>query len=103
MQIIFNKDAVEKLRLNHTVLELETFNVDGQEVMAYCVVPADKIPLTEFPLLAAYIELHQSFLDGLRAKNYKLCKDITEHLLGKFGGELDTFYQEVLKRLESEN
>ena len=49
-------------------------------------------------LLDRYIELHEGFVKAYKENNYKLCEDIAEHLMGKFGGELDSFYTEILAR-----
>lgn len=102
MQIIFNKEIAEQMKDTHTVLELETFDVEGQELHTFCVVPADKVPLTEFAQLSVYKDLHAAFVDALKKKDKKLCEDLAEHLMGKFGGELDTFYEEILKRFALE-
>lgn len=101
MQIIFDSEVAEQLKARHTVLTLETFPAGDTTVTAYCVVPAEKIPLTEFGLLDSHIQLHDAFVVAANEKNVQLCLDISEHLLGKFGGELDSFYQEVLKRAET--
>ena len=98
MQIIFDSEIAEQLKARHTVLTLETFASGNTNVTAYCVVPAEKIPLTEFGLLDSHIQLHDAFVVEANEKNDQLCLDISEHLLGKFGGELDSFYNEVLKR-----
>jgi hypothetical protein len=100
MQIIWDQTAVDALKKTHTILELETFDVNGQAVTAYCVVPAEKI-MYELPLLDRYKELHSGFVRAYYEKNYMLCQDIAEHLIGKFGGELDTFYQEILSRIKT--
>ena len=97
MQIVWNAEAVAQLRKNQTVLELETFQVEGKEITAYCVVPADKL-LSELAQLDNYIDLHKGFVQAIKENNYKLCEDIAEHLMGKFGGELDSFYAEILSR-----
>jgi hypothetical protein len=98
MQIVWDHQAVQELKKTHTVLELETFNVNGIPVTTYCVVPAEKIGLSGFTNLNNYIELHEGFIKALEEENYQLCKDISEHLIGQFGGELDSFYEEILKR-----
>jgi hypothetical protein len=98
MQIIFDSAVAEELRARYTVLELETFITADKNLTAYCVVPADKIPLTEFALIDAHTQLHNAFVIAAKENNKQLCLDITEHLLGKFGGELDSFYHEVLNR-----
>jgi hypothetical protein len=37
----------------------------------------------------------------MRDTDLKLCEDIAEHLMGQFGGELDSFYEEIIKRLKN--
>jgi hypothetical protein len=98
MQIIWNSEVAEKLKNSHTILELESFEVEGNMLTAYCVVPAEKIAIDGFANLDNYKQLHEGFLKAFREKNHALCKDISEHLIGAFGGELDTFYQDILSR-----
>ena len=62
------------------------------------MVPPEKIGLDGFHLLDAHKKLHQGFVDAYKQGDAKLCQDIAEHLTGKFGGELDSFYEEILKR-----
>jgi hypothetical protein len=97
MQIVWDPTVIEQLRKSQTVLELETFVVEHNSITAYCVVPAEKI-LNEMSNINHYIELHEGFIVALNEKNYTLCTDIAEHLMGKFGGELDSFYNEILSR-----
>jgi hypothetical protein len=99
MQIIFDEAVAKQLQNSHTVLELETFDYKGAPRTAYCVVPAEKIPLTDFPKLHNQKELHSEFVKAYNNKDFKLCEDISEHLVGLFGGELDSFYNEILKKI----
>jgi len=100
MQIIWNQEAAEKLKNTHTILQLETIEVAGfGPVTGYCVVPAEKISLSGFATLERYKKLHETFITAYNEKNYQLCQDAGEHLLGAFGGELDTFYDEILTRI----
>jgi hypothetical protein len=100
MQIIWNEEAARQLASTHTVLELETIQIpEIGAVTAYCIVPAEKIPLTDFPKLDALKQLHAQFVQAYRDKNYKFCTDAMEHLMGAFGGEADTFYEEIAKRI----
>lgn len=103
MQIIWDQAAAEQLKNSHTVLELETFDVKGIRVPTYCVVPAEKIGLAGFATLDRCKELHSAFVKAYYDKDYKLCRDIVEHLMGKFGGELDTFYDEIMGRINRED
>lgn len=100
MQIIWNQEAADRLKNSHTVLELETFEVKGAPVTTYCVVSAEQIPLEELPTLSNYVELHAGFIRAMKDSDYKLCSDVAEHLVGKFGGELDSFYEIILERLK---
>ena len=102
MQIVWNKEIAEKLMNTHTVLELETFKVNGADLTAYCIVPPEKIGISGFAMLDTHTNLHNEFISALKQKNYQLCRDVSEHLLGKFGGELDSFYEEILKRIALE-
>ena len=99
MHIVWDKEAVKELRKKHTVLELESFPVNGEMFSAWCVVPADKIGL-DLANLGTYVELHEGFVKAYNEQNQQLCKDIAEHLRGKFGGELDTYYEEILSRFK---
>jgi hypothetical protein len=100
MDIIFGKDVAEQLRERYTVLELETLTAeDGRQLEAYCVIPGEKLSVNELPQLDQWIKLHDEFLRGYHNKEYTYCRDCVDYLMGKFGGELDTFYEEILRRI----
>lgn len=99
MQIIFGRENAEMLREKYTVLDLETIDVEGKSLDIFCVIPADKIPLTDMPQLESWIKLHQDFLNGYNTQQYSYCRDAVSYLKGKFGGEVDTFYDEILRRI----
>jgi hypothetical protein len=101
MQIVWDKDAIEQLKKTHTLLELETFEVKGESVTTYCVVPLESLGINGLMTLDKYRDLHSTFVNSYYEKNYKLCQDLSEHLIGQFGGELDTFYQEILARIQN--
>lgn len=97
MNIILGKERAAELRDKFTVLELETFDhPDGMQIPAFCVVPADKIPLGEIAQTQQWVDLHENLIREYAAGNAKFCEDAIEHLMGKFGGELDTFYEHIL-------
>lgn len=101
MQVIWDKDAAEQLTKTHTLLELETFDVKGIAVKTWCVVPPEKIGLDSFHTLENYKEIHAAFVKAYYDGEYKLCRDAAEHLVGHWGGELDSFYEEILKRIDA--
>ena len=100
MQIVWNKEVIEKMRGTQTLLELETFQVNGEPLTTYCVIPAEKL-FAELSNLDHLTDLHNEFLKAFADKNLTLCESISTQLMGRFGGELDTFYEEILKRLKS--
>jgi hypothetical protein len=99
MNIIFNREIAEQLKARYTVLELETREEDGVKLEAFCVVTADKIPLGELPVLEDHCRIHDKFLKAYHANQYDVVRTLGEDLYGKFGGELDTFYDEILRRI----
>jgi hypothetical protein len=98
MHIIFG-DAVHEIPDSFTVLELDTFNLitENRTVTAYCVV--GKIPLNEFPLLAANKELHSNLIQYYRQQQWDYCEQVISELSGKWNGELDSFYTDLLLRI----
>lgn len=99
MQLIFGKNNAEKLREKYTVLELETIDVEGKPLEVYCLITAENIGIVDLPTLDQWIKLHNDFLHGYHTKQYNYCRQCIEHLMGKFGGEVDTFYEEILRRI----
>lgn len=99
MQIIWNPDVVEQMQKTQTLLELEEFDIGERIVTTYCVIPAEKL-VQDLPQLENYKLMHNGFLEAMKDHDLKLCRDISEHLIGRFGGELDTFYQAILERLD---
>lgn len=98
MQLIFGKENADQLRERYTVLELETIEVEDKQLEVYCVVPAEKIALSEITTIEHATKLHNNYVYALKTNNRKLCEDLYVHLYGKFGGELDSFYEETIKR-----
>ena len=99
MNIIFGRENAEKLREKYTVLDLEKLVVEDKEVEVFCLIPAEKIALPDLPQLEQWIKLHNDFLHGYHTKQWEYCRQCIEHLTGKFGGEVDTFYAEIAKRI----
>jgi len=103
MDIIFGRENATKLREKYTVLDLETVTKDGHSIEVFCLIPADKIGIMDLPQLENWVKLHNDFLEGYKNNQYKFCQDCITELRGKFGGEVDTFYDEILRRInESE-
>lgn len=82
----------------HTLLELETFDVKGEPVTTYCVVPPEKI-VSDLAILDTLRDLHNKFLAAFKTQDLGTCEILSQQLTGRFGGELDTFYEEIVNRL----
>ena len=100
MNIIFGRENAEELRQKYTVLDLETVEKDGVSLEVFCLIPADKIGIPDKPQLENWVKLHHEFLEGYKKKEYNYCRQCIEHLRGQFGGEVDTFYDEILRRID---
>ena len=101
MEIIFSREAAEGLRDRYTVLELETFDVEGQKLETFCVVPAEKL-LYEMSDLEHNSQLHAQLVQAIKDQDAALCTDLTDVLKGRFGGELDSFYEIIHDRFAVE-
>lgn len=98
MNIIFG--AVDDLSDRFTVLELDTFkqNITADPITAYCVI--DVIPLGDFPLADAHKKIHADLISAYKHKHWNYCEQAIEQLTGKWNGDLDTFYADLLSRVQ---
>ena len=100
MNIIFDTGNIEAIKNNNIVLELDTFYFSklDKTATAYCVV--DNVKLTDFDKIDQQQQLHVKLLDAYKNKNFELCRDLLEHLIGAFNGEVDSFYNELSNRID---
>ena len=98
MNIIFG-DSVNALPEHYTVLELDTFRTtDGDKTFtAYCVV--EKLALDEFATIESYKKIHSDLIDAYRNQHWNYCEQAIAGLMGRWSGELDTFYMDLLGRV----
>ena len=79
MDIIFSREAAEQLSDRYCILELETHQVEDKVLETFCVVPADKISVTEVTLLDHWKKLHGEFVQAnktscaLKIQDKNLC------------------------------
>ena len=99
MYIIVGQKRVDVLKKTHFVLSLEKIVHEEVEDRAFCVIPFDSVNIFEIPEMEKYKELHEQFVKEYEIGNYQYCLTSAEYLYGKFGGQLDTFYDEILKRI----
>jgi len=97
MNIIF-KENLPAAEQKYTVLDLDTFAFpNGSLHTACCVV--ENIPITELASTQNLKELHANLIKNYALKNWNYCEQAIEHLMGKWGGEVDSFYAELKTRI----
>jgi hypothetical protein len=102
MHIVLTQAVADELRKKYTVIELDTMPHPDGPVPAFCVLPVEKIAL-EMSSLEKNVSLHEQLIDAIKTNNTKLAEDLCDVLMGKFGGELDSFYEVVLDRIKKNN
>jgi hypothetical protein len=98
MHIIL-KNHISSLEEKYTVLDLDTFRLpDGNTHTACCVV--ENMPIQELAQADNFKELHANLVLEYGKRNWNYCEQAIEQLMGKWGGELDTFYTDLVSRIE---
>lgn len=101
MDIIFSREVAEELSQKYLILELEQHQVEDKILETFCVIQPEKL-INEVTMLDHWKKLHEEFVQANKDKNGKLCRDLAEYLRGKWGGELDEFYDIVCSRFALE-
>jgi hypothetical protein len=101
MNIILGKNNVGDISDRYVVLELDTLVVPGHDspVTAYALI--ERHPITDMASIPRYQELHGNLIRNYKLRNWKYCSDAIDHLLGRWNGEIDSFYETMLQRLKS--
>ena len=100
MHIIFGRDQAQELAQKYTVLELDSFRMENSQDIfpAYCVI--ENVSIAELPHLDRMRNLHAELIVNYQRQNWEFCQHALEHLIGKWGGELDTFYDDLRNRVD---
>ena len=101
MNIIIGSKEAEKMSEKYTVLPLETLkfksNLELPPVTAYCLI--EQIPVTEIAKTQEYKTLHTKFYENYQKGNFVFCEQALEHLKGKWGGAIDSYYDIMEDRI----
>lgn len=99
MNIVLGEERVLEVRDKYTVLELDTFRGDnGESVTAYCVLELDNIE--DLFTLEQFKNLHKNLMRNYRCQNWTYCEQALAHLMGKWRGKVDSFYENLDKRIK---
>jgi hypothetical protein len=99
MNIIF-KEHSEAIEKKHVVLDLDTFSIPDGSIHTVCCV-VENIPITELSETENLKALHAGLIASYGQRNWNQCEQAIAQLVGKWGGELDSFYAELKNRIES--
>ena len=99
MHIILEQQLTPEISEKYIVLELDHFRSSstGQSLTAYCLV--ENVPLQELPLADHYRSLHAKLIENYRSANWEFCEEALQHLMGRWNGELDSFYNTIRDRM----
>jgi len=101
MNIVLGEENIKNMDERYLVLELDTFIFQGsdQPVTAYCLL--EQLTLDEMFKIVEFKDLHTNLIANYRKQNWNFCEQAIEHLKGRWRGELDTFYDNLLERVET--
>jgi hypothetical protein len=101
MHIVFGEDTAQELSKKYTLLEVDTVtHPEHGPLPAYCVLPVEAIAL-EMITLEDNVNQHRMVIDAIKRNEPALARQLCLSMTGKFGGEMDTFYEEIIKRIDS--
>ena len=96
-----SESDIAVLKNKYTILELDTLKFPDSNVTqtAWCVISTDNVTLQDLPVMDRYQELHNNMMRNYKLKNWEYCEDAIGYLLGRWKGDLDSFYNEIANRL----
>jgi len=98
MNIIFGTKEADLLRTRYVILELDTVTIKSSNpITMYCAV--ENMPIDEISMLAHLKDLHNNLMTEYKKKNWEFCEQAISHLLGRWGKELDSFYEILSQRI----
>jgi hypothetical protein len=98
MNIIYGQAQAEQVSSNYLVLELDTITIKSSEpIQVYCVV--ENTPIDELSQADSRKKLHRELIQHYHNRNWDFVYLAAKDLLGCWGGELDSFYHEMISRV----
>lgn len=99
MNIVLGNQLISDLDKKYTLLRLDTFLFSGQDqpVTAYCVL--ENIPIVDLAKNQEFCDLHENLIKNYELQNWNFCEQALEHLIGRWNGEIDSFYVDLANRI----
>lgn len=100
MHIIIGASNAENLKEKYTLLELDVIKYDAEKPAqpAYCVL--EDIPIAELPDIDQFADLHGKLIENYRKRNWNYCEQALDHLMGRWGSQMNSFYTELTQRID---
>lgn len=98
--ILATQEDIKPVQERYLVLELDTFRIKGNEIPSWCIIDAGDIGLSEMTELAHFKEQHENLMRNYKKGDLNFVEQMLEHLKGKFGGNVDSFYTELYARTQ---
>jgi len=100
MNIMFEDSITDEVKSKYMLLELDTFYFSGidKQKTSFCLI--EPVSISELLNIEKNLELHKNFIKNYKLRNWKYCEDALEHLIGKWNGEVDSFYNEINSRVK---
>jgi hypothetical protein len=97
---MFEDSITDEVRSKYMLLPLDTFHFAAAEKnsTAYCLI--ENTPIQEMFSVDQYLDLHQNLIKNYYLRNWNYCEQAIEQLLGRWNGELDSFYENLLQRVK---
>lgn len=98
MNIIFGEQEAQQLKNKYIVLELDTITIkNSAPTPVYCVI--ENISMEELSKAENYINIHIALIENYKKRNWDFCQQSIEQLMGFWGGQVDSFYEILEKRI----
>lgn len=100
MNIILGEDQALPLAEKYTVLSLDSFNIANhpRPIKSFCVI--ENMPIAEMAECHSYRDLHENLIINYGRRNWTYCEQAIGHLMGRWNRELDSFYTDLLARVQ---
>jgi hypothetical protein len=100
MNIILDTQITPEIREKYLLLELDTFRTSPESptVTAWCLVdPSDPDDMTT---MDQFKDLHDNLMPSFRKRHWEYVNQAIDHLHGRWDGQLDSFYDDLLARVQ---
>jgi hypothetical protein len=97
---IIDQDHVSKIDQRYFVLELDTI-IDPDTARSktyYCVI--ETMPLNEMQSAHIAADSHRHLIQAYQRQDWQFCLSAAKGLKGRWNGEIDSFYDILLSRID---